>query len=308
MLKFPKSYLWPISPCMKYEGEGDPPADPPVGGGDPPVATVVLDGDMNFVENWKEHLPEEIRDEPSLNNIANFPDAIKQLVHAQKTVGKDKVILPGEEASDEDWNEFYNQVGRPKTAGDYPYERPEDVPESERSDDRMEEIRKFAHATNMTVKQFKRMMEREDAEVIDRKKVDEATVELALDEAEQKLKDLWGMAYDEKIHIVNRFINETTKEGDKRTAFIKEFGRNPVFVEWAAEVGKTMVEHEVLIADITQKAPKEAQAELDEYMASGEYSKYLRGDFERDNPSKHKAILKKVTDLYDVISPAQKAG
>lgn len=292
--------LWPISPCARFEGDEDGGGDGG-GGDDPPVA--LADAEGNLRENWRDSLPEDIRNDPSLLEVTTVPGAMKMLVHAQKMTGRDRVAIPGENASDEDWSEFYNRVGRPRTVDDYQYERPEGIPDVHRSDTVMAEIRADAHANNLTQKQFTRMMAADDARILDEIAVRDSEAEGEVDAAEKYLKDLWGMGYEERIHIVNRLINETTEEGEERDRVIKELGRNVVFVEWAAGIGKTLVEHDALIAELTQKAPKEAQAELDEFMATDEYKKYLNGDYARDNKSKHEYIRKKVSDLYDIIHP-----
>ena len=271
-----------------------------------PVALVDHEG--NFAENYLDHIDEDIRGEECFKLVGNFNEMAKQFVHSQRMVGKEKVVLPGEDASDEELNIFYDQIGRPKTVDDYAYKKPDGVPDTERSDERMAEIRKFAHENGYTQRQFNRLMKNDDARILDDLTNAEATAIRQTDEAEQELKDLWGMAYEERIHIVNRFINETTEDGEERDAFIKEFGRNPTFVKWAASVGKKLVESDVLIAELTEKAPKEAQAELDEWHASDDYQKFLRGDFEQSNPSKHKNMIRKETELFDIIHPAQKAG
>jgi hypothetical protein len=302
-MKLPKNPLWPMSPWARFEGEGGDGG----GGGDPPPVALV-DHEGNFRENWKDDLDEDIRNAPCLNEVAGFKDLVKQHVHGQRSIGKNKVALPDESASDEDWNEFYNQVGRPKVAGDYAYTRPEGVPESHRTDEQMEEIRKAAHGQNLTQRQFNKIMAADDARVIAKIADDEATAIRETDEAETKLKEEWGMAYEERIHIVNRFINETTVEGEDRDRVIKKFGRDPDFIRWAADVGKTLVEHDALIADLTQKAPKEAQAELDEWHATDDYQKFMRGEFATSNPSKHANMMRKETELYDIIHPPKKTG
>jgi hypothetical protein len=301
-MKLPKNPLWPMSPWARFEGDGDGDG----GGGSPAVPLVDAEG--NLAENWTQHLPEDIRDAECFKLVGNFQEFGKQLHGAQKAIGKNKIALPGPDPTDEELGEFYNQAGRPKTEADYAYTRPEAVPESERSEERMAEIRKEAHENGLSQRQFTQRMKRSDARIVERLRTAEETAIRETDEAERRLKDIWGMAYEERIHVVNRFINETTEEGEQRDAFIKEFGRNPVFVQWAAAVGKKLVESDVLIAELTQKAPKEAQAELDEWRGTDEYQKYIRGEFATSNPSKHKNMLKKETELMKIIHPPKKAG
>ena len=286
--------LWPISPCARFEGEGEG-----EGGGAAPVALADHEGQLR--ENWKEGLDEDIRGEPCLNLIGdNVFEGIKQLVHAQKNVGKNKVTIPGENGTQTDWDAFYNAGGKPATAGDYAYKPPEEgfrMPEEE-----VKGLQDFFHEIGLSKWQAGKAMQRLHDGGAQVEKDKEAALVTETAETEQKLKDLWGMAYEERVHIANRLINETTEEGDKRADFIKKFGRDPMFIEWASGVGKNLVEHEMLVAELTHTAPKEAQQELLELQASDDYSDFLSGDLKRKNLAKHNRIQAKENELYDIIT------
>ena len=57
-------------------------------------------------------LAEDIRNEPSLQNIQDVDQLAKGYVHEQRMVGADKIPLPNKHATDEDWNQFYSRLGR----------------------------------------------------------------------------------------------------------------------------------------------------------------------------------------------------
>ncbi len=269
------------------------------------VGDFLVNADGSFAENWKDSLDEEIRGEACLDVVGDFKGAMKQLVHAQKNIGKNKSVIPGEDASDEEYGEYFTKVGKPATAGDYEY-----VPKQEgfkRSDSEVKALREFCHSIHITKKQFGQIMGHLDAGSVEMDKDRIATEMQETQDAEQTLKDRFGMAYEERIHIANRLINETTEEGDQREGFIKKYGRDPVFIEWAADVGKQLVEHELLVAKLEQKAPREAQQELDELKSSDDYSKYLSGELKRTNLARHNRILKQETDLYDIIAAPMEA-
>ena len=76
-------------------------------------------------------IPEEYREEKSLQNFNKMDDFVKSYLHSQKLVGLDKIPVPNKHATDEDWKEVYKRLGSPETADDYKYSLPEDhaVPE-----------------------------------------------------------------------------------------------------------------------------------------------------------------------------------
>ena len=64
-------------------------------------------------------LAEDMRNEPSLQNIQDLDQLAKGYVHAQRMVGADKIALPNKHATEDDWNQFYGKLGRPDTPEAY---------------------------------------------------------------------------------------------------------------------------------------------------------------------------------------------
>lgn len=295
--------LWPMSPCARFEGDDGGGGGDSGGGGAAPVALVDAEG--NLTENWKDSLPEDIRDAECLKLVTSFGEFGKQLVHAQRMTGKDKVALPGENATEEDLAVFYDQAGRPKTVDDYTYTRPEGVPEEKRSDKVMAKLRQDAHENGLTQRQFTKQMALRDTRLVETITNADETALRETKETETKLKEDFGMAYEERLHAADVFINTFTREGEHRDAYIKEFGRNPMLIKIFAEAGAKLIESDVMIADLTQKAPKEAAQEWSELQATEGYRKYLRGELETHE---HANMQRKVGALHDLMHPAQKAG
>jgi len=70
-------------------------------------------------------IPEEYREERSLQNFQNMNDFVKSYLHSQKLVGADKIPVPNKMATDDDWNEVYKRLGRPSSPDEYQYQLPE---------------------------------------------------------------------------------------------------------------------------------------------------------------------------------------
>ena len=72
-------------------------------------------------QTFKDLIPENFREEKSLNNFNNMEDFVKSYLHAQKLVGADKIPVPNKHATDEDWNEVFKRLGAPDTPDGYKY-------------------------------------------------------------------------------------------------------------------------------------------------------------------------------------------
>lgn len=116
----------------------------------------VIGKDGFFAENWRESLPEELRSEPCLDSVKNFSTLVKSFVSGQKMIGKNKITLPGENASEEELNAFYSALGRPESADKYSYEGvtlPEGIT---LNDDSVKAFREFCFANGLSQNTFEK--------------------------------------------------------------------------------------------------------------------------------------------------------
>lgn len=69
--------------------------------------------------NWKDQLPDDLKTDPSLKTIQDIPGLAKSYIHSQKMIGKDKIVLPNEFATKEEWDDVFNKLGRPPSPEEY---------------------------------------------------------------------------------------------------------------------------------------------------------------------------------------------
>ena len=62
-------------------------------------------------KTWRDSLPDDLKNNATLANFDNVENLAKSYVHAQSVIGKKGVIKPGEKASDEEWGNFYKELG-----------------------------------------------------------------------------------------------------------------------------------------------------------------------------------------------------
>ena len=81
--------------------------------------------DAQAPADWRSGLPEDIRNDPSLADIKDVGAMAKSYINGQKLIGKNRISLPGEGATDEEWSAFHSQLGRPDQSNLYDFgERP----------------------------------------------------------------------------------------------------------------------------------------------------------------------------------------
>lgn len=311
MLKQFSKYSFYLSPFAKYEGEGEGDGDRGGGGGGggAPVALVGADG--NMAENWHDSdlLEEGIRGHESLKTVTSIGNMAKQLVHANQSLGKNKVVLPGPNASDEEMGEFFKAIGRPETAADYSFKVPDEAKEliNQENFDRAKGI---AHKLGITQAQFEGYMQAElEAAGL---AMQGAAEQAALDKQNSldEVRERFGAAYDERMHIANRAISELCKDEEKQMMLLEKFGNDPDFIEFASTCGSKLVEHKALIAEMTVSTPTEALAKLAELRATpGFLGPDSNGDLLRDtDPAKKEFIMSEIERLTLEAHPEARPG
>ena len=78
--------------------------------------TAVAPSEQAVVTDWKQELPDDLRDHPSIANMQDVTSLAKSMVHAQSLVGADKIAVPGKWADEQDWNQVYDKLGSPGSA------------------------------------------------------------------------------------------------------------------------------------------------------------------------------------------------
>lgn len=272
-----------------------------------PVA--LIDAEGNFTADWTDQLDDDIKGEASLLEVGNVKDMAKMYVKGQRMVGADKIVKPGENATDDEWADFFTGIGKPKTAQDYPYKRPEKMPEDKRTDDLLNDARAKAHAMNWTTWQWKQYMKDEDKRILDEIETQEGTDKIAADDAHAVLDKLWGMKKEDRLHHVSVFLDDYIKPnmGDEFVGEVMDkYGRDPLFFRLMWPMVKQTLEGEAEIAELKQTAPKEAKAELAELMASEEYTAWCDGTMARKNPEKAKSFARKFEELHELMQPPER--
>ena len=110
--------------------------------------------------DWKASLPEDLRTDPSLTDIKDVGNLAKSYINGQKLIGKNRIALPDEKATDEEMSAFYSQVGRPEKSDGYQFgDRPE-LPEGMEYDEGFEtQFKDMAYQSGLSAKQAKAIQE-----------------------------------------------------------------------------------------------------------------------------------------------------
>jgi hypothetical protein len=167
----------------------------------------LVDKDGFFAENWREALPEELRQESCLDSIKNFATMAKSFVSAQKMIGKNKIALPSENSSAEEWNTFYSALGRPESADKYSVEGVS-LPEGMNfNEDSVKAFRDFCFENGLSQKTFEQAVawDIKRAEAAQKAALDAHNKEY--DETMAKLQEQYGSNLPARISQVEKALS-----------------------------------------------------------------------------------------------------
>ena len=248
--------------------------------------------------DWRENLPEDLRNDPSLTTVKDVPGLAKSYIHAQKMIGADKIAIPGKNASEEEWDAVYNKLGKPEEAKTYE----EDLGDLPIPEENVKNFKDTAHKLGLNQIQFKGLTSwyKDNLKTqVDNMNVDADTKRA---ESEAALRKEFGKTYDAKLKSSQRvfqtygdtkFLDVELKDGTK-------LGNHPTFIKLMSNIADTISEDKIATGEKGSEffTPAEAKRKIAELTVTG--SPY----WNRKDPG-HEDAVKEVADMQEMVHPEE---
>lgn len=195
-------------------------------------------------------IPEEYREERSLQNFQNMNDFVKSYLHSQKLVGADKIPVPNKMATDDDWNEVYKRLGRPSSPDEYQYQLPE---QNKLDDATLKAFSEQAHKLGLLPKQAQGIIDYYNGLAQQSEQSASMQQETARLEAETVLRKEYGPAYDNKINAAKNLATNTLGAEFLRDTVLQDgsrLGDNPQVVKAFATLAEKLSEDNLVQGDV----------------------------------------------------------
>jgi hypothetical protein len=184
-------------------------------------------------KSWKEAIPEDLRNDPNISKFTELEALAKSYVNATRMIGQDKVAVPNNNSTDDQWNEVYDKLGRPESPDKYQLDiKSEAVPLDEGA---IKSFAENAHQLGLNNKQAQGILEFYKNSMEGSAQQNQVDMETAQANAEQELRKEWGRAYEDNIkkagavakanmdaNILDMQLKDGTRLGD-HPAVIKGF-------------------------------------------------------------------------------------
>ena len=251
----------------------------------------VLGSSESDNQDWRSGLPEELKNDSTLQNINDVESAAKTLIHQQKMMGN-RIPIP---KTDEEKAELYSKLGRPESADKYelniPQEQQQFFPENS-----INEFKNVAHNLGLNNEQANALIEYQSKAIQTDIENNGSRLAINKEESENSLKQEWGLEYDKNIRSAQRAL-QVYGDPEILELMNTEAGNNPAVVKLFARLGKEVTED---MAQNTQNnslavSPLDAKAEIEAVYADSNHAYHNARD------PKHKEAVEKVRQLHEKV-------
>ena len=116
------------------------------------VSTILGSGGDN--QDWRSTLPDELKNDATLQNFKDIESLAKTVVHQQKVLGS-RIPLP---KNDDEYNELYNKLGRPEDPNKYEVKIPQEYEQYFKKEN-VDEFKNVAHKIGLNNKQVNALLD-----------------------------------------------------------------------------------------------------------------------------------------------------
>ena len=197
-------------------------------------------------KTWKEAISQEYRSNPNIEKFTELDALAKSYINAVSMIGTDKIPLPGKSATDEQWNEVYNKLGRPESADKYTLEFKTDVAPVD--ENVIKGFAQNAHKLGLNNKQAQGILEFYKSTLEGSAKEMSVNMESAQAEAANMLRSEWGKSYDENLRKASS-VAQTYLEPELLDTQLRDgsrLGDNPKIIKAFANIANLLSEDKIV--------------------------------------------------------------
>lgn len=253
-------------------------------------------------QDWKSSLPDELKSHPAAEKFKTAGDVFKSYVELEKFKGN-SITLPGEKATPEELNGFYNKLGRPEKPEGYQFKMPEGLNEKIQLKPEFDgSFRAMMHKHGLSSKQAAGIYNDYLTSLSEMVTQEQKSAETALNNAKAELQKEWGDQYDVNIQAATNLVERVA--GKEAVDKLGDLGANPTAIKLLHTLSKAISEDS--INTIIGKNDKGVQSS-----DAAEKIKAIQADkshpYWNASDPKHADAVQEVRKLYEEAYPKESA-
>jgi hypothetical protein len=197
-------------------------------------------------KSWKEAISEEFRSDPNISKFTEIDALAKSYINATKMIGQDKVAVPNNNSTEDQWNEVYSKLGRPESPDKYELNAKSDVvPIDETA------IKTFAetsHKLGLNNRQAQGILEFYKNSMEGSAQQSKIDMETAQANAEQQLRQEWGKTFEDNVRKAGSLAkaNLGVEVLDMQLQDGTRLGDHPDIIKGFAKIADMMSEDKIV--------------------------------------------------------------
>ena len=214
-----------------------------------PVAPTIATTNNSTPATWKDSISQEFREDPNISKFTEIDALAKSYINATRMIGQDKVAVPNENSTDDQWNEVYGKLGRPESADKYKLEVNSETAQIDEGS--IKSFAENAHKLGLNNKQAQGILEYYKDSMEGSAQQSKIDTETAQAQSEAELRKEWGRSFDEnlkkaasvaKANMNEDVLNMQLKDGTR-------LGDHPSIIKGFANIANLMSEDKMIGTD-----------------------------------------------------------
>ena len=193
-------------------------------------------------KSWKDTISEEFRNDPNIAKFTEIDALAKSYINATRMIGSDKVVIPNQNSTEDQWNEVYSKLGRPESPDKYKFDVKSEVIPFD--DNAIKQYADNVHKLGLNNKQAQGILEFYKNSMEQSAKQSQIDMETAREQSQQQLRQEWGRSYDDnlkkasavaKANLNPQILDMQLKDGSR-------LGDNPEIIKGFAKIANLLSE------------------------------------------------------------------
>jgi hypothetical protein len=252
------------------------------------------------VADWREGLDPTVKSHPSIQNFKSPGDLAKSWVEAQKLIGRDKIPVPGEKATKEDWDMVFERLGRPKTSDGYTLNEvklPDGLPLPK--EEFIKDFKNKALELGMLPAQVSQLYDWFMKNEVTQYEQFMSERDSGRMQAENALRKAWGKAFEQNYQLAEQAVVKYGSEEFVNKLKSSGLNNDPDMIQFIANIAKNSAEDSIAgKASGLTMSPDEAKAEIAKI--KGEAMKDRNHPMNNKHHPEHELFLTKWQHLHEM--------
>ena len=213
--------------------------------------------------SWKDSISEDYRNDPNIEKFTEIDALAKSYINATKMIGQDKVVIPNNNSTEDQWNEVYEKLGRPESADKYSLNVKSEVVNFD--DTAIKSFAEQSHKLGLNNKQAQGILEFYKNNMEGTAQQSKIDTETAQSQAEQELRQEWGRDFEGKVKQAGALAkaNINPEVLDMTLSNGTRLGDHPEIIKGFAKIAGMMSEDKIVATESENvNTVKDLEAEI----------------------------------------------